>query len=106
MSNHDHLLSQVPFPWQDAHWRRLDRLRINNQLAHAYLIAGSAGLGLRYFAEKFAHLLLCAQPEAGRACAECKQCVLSANNQHPDLLRVRPEGTSRVVKVEQIREAS
>ena len=54
MSNHDHLLSQVPFPWQDAHWRRLDRLRINNQLAHAYLIAGSAGLGLRFFAEKFA----------------------------------------------------
>jgi len=106
VSNHDHLLSQVPFPWQDAHWRRLDRLRINNQLAHAYLIAGSAGLGLRFFAEKFAHLLLCAQPEAGRACAECKQCVLSANNQHPDLLRVRPEGTSRVVKVEQIREAS
>lgn len=106
MSNHDHLLSQVPFPWHDAHWRRLDRLRINNQLAHAYLIAGSAGLGLRIFAEKFAHLLLCAQPEAGRACAECKQCVLSANNQHPDLLRVRPEGTSRVVKVEQIREAS
>ncbi|MGB1848162.1 MAG: DNA polymerase III subunit delta' [Pseudohongiellaceae bacterium] len=106
MSNYDHLLSQVPFPWQESHWRRLDRLRINNQLAHAYLIAGSAGLGLRVFAEKFAHLLLCAQPEAGRACAECKQCVLSANNQHPDLLRVRPEGTSRVVKVEQIREAS
>ena len=106
MSNHDHLLSQIPFPWQDAHWRRLDRLRTNNQLAHAYLIAGSAGLGLRFFAEKFAHLLLCAQPDAGRTCAECKQCVLNANNQHPDLLRVRPERTSRVVKVEQIREAS
>ena len=106
MSDKEHLISQVPFPWQDAHWRRLDKLRINNQLAHAYLIAGSAGLGLRFFAEKFAHLLLCAQPDAGRTCAECKQCVLSANNQHPDLLRVRPEGTSRVVKVEQIREAS
>ena len=105
MSNHDHILSQVPFPWQDAHWRRLDKLRINNQLAHAYLIAGSAGLGLRFFAEKFAHLLLCAQPETGRACAECKQCVLSASNQHPDLLQIRPEGTSRAVKVEQIREA-
>ena len=57
MSKKEHLVSQVPFPWQDAHWRRLDRLRFNNQLAHAYLIAGSAGLGLQLFAEKFAHLL-------------------------------------------------
>ena len=106
MGNNDLLLSQVPFPWQDDHWRRLDRLRINNQLAHAYLISGSAGLGLSFFAEKFAHLLLCAQPEAGRACDRCKQCSLSGKNQHPDLLQVRPEGTSRAVKVEQIREAS
>ena len=29
-----------------------------------------------------------------------------AKNQHPDLHRIRPEGTSRAVKVEQIREAS
>ena len=106
MGKKEHLVSQVPFPWQDAHWRRLDRLRFNNQLAHAYLIAGSAGLGLQLFAEKFAHLLLCVQPEAGRTCDECKQCRLSANNQHPDLHRIRPEGTSRVVKVDQIREAS
>ena len=51
MNNKEHLISQVPFPWQDAHWRRLDRLRLNNQLAHAYLIAGPAGLGLQFFAE-------------------------------------------------------
>ena len=59
---------------------------------------------MRFFAKKFAHLLLCAQPETGRACAECKQCVLSASNQHPDLLQIRPEGTSGR-QVEQIREA-
>ena len=106
MSNKEHLISQVPFPWQNAHWRRLDRLRLNNQLAHAYLIAGSAGLGLQLFAVKLAHLLLCVHPEAGRTCNECRQCRLIAKNQHPDLHRVRPEGTSRAVKVNQIREAS
>ena len=106
MSNKEHLISQVPFPWQDAHWRRLDRLRLNNQLAHAYLIAGPAGLGLQFFAEKLAQLLLCIQPKAGRICNECKQCLLIAKNQHPDLHRIRPEGTSRAVKVDQIREAT
>ena len=84
----------------------MDRLRLNNQLAHAYLIAGPAGLGLQFFAEKLAQLLLCIQPKAGRICNECKQCLLIAKNQHPDLHRIRPEGTSRAVKVEQIREAS
>ena len=106
MNSNEQLASQIPFPWQSAHWNRLDRLRFNNQLAHAYLIAGSAGLGLPLFAEKFAHLLLCPHPAEGRACGKCKECVLNSKALHPDLCRIRPQGTSRVVKVEQIREAS
>ena len=106
MSNNKHLASRVPFPWQSAHWRRLDRLRLNNQLAHAYLISGSAGLGLLLFVEKFAQLLLCAKSTEGRACGECKECVLIEKASHPDLYRVRPQAASRVVKVEQIRKAS
>lgn len=102
MSNTE-FAEQVPFPWQTTQWRRLRLQHEANQLAHAYLLAGPAGLGKALFASQFARLVLCLTPKQKQACGECRNCLLSAQGEHPDILSVAPEEGSRDIKIDQIR---
>jgi DNA polymerase-3 subunit delta' len=88
------------YPWHDALWQRLSRER----LPHALLLAGPAGMGKAAFALELAYGLLCDQPDqAGRACGGCKACHLLRAGTHPDLARIAPEESGKVIKIDQIR---
>lgn len=74
----------------------------NNQLAHAFLFSGPAGRGQIDVATWLAMRLLCEAPTAeGDPDGTCANCLRIANNEHPDVLVVRPEGKS--LKIDQIR---
>lgn len=89
------------FPWQEDLWRRLgDRA----QYAHAYLLHGPAGIGKRQLAERLLARLLCQRPADGKACGECKGCLLLAAGTHPDLFRLEPEEADKAIRVDQVRE--
>jgi DNA polymerase III subunit delta' len=76
-----------------------------NQVRHAYLITGPAGVGRRTLALRFAQALCCSQPPApGEPCGTCRNCVLIARQGHPDIQIVQSEVDSSTLKVEQIRE--
>ncbi len=94
---------QIPLPWQTTQWRRLRLQREANQLAHAYLLAGPAGLGKALFARQFARLVLCLTPNQKQACEQCRNCELSAQGDHPDIHTVAPEEGSKDIKIDQIR---
>ena len=97
------LPSLIPLPWQSTQWRRL-RLQLNdNQLAHAYLLAGASGLGKAEFAAQFARLVLCEKPDAKTACNTCKNCINGKNGFHPDVVIVSTEEGARDIKIDQIR---
>ncbi len=71
----------------------LDHLRralANDRLAHAYLIAGPDGSGVREVAEGLASAVNATAPGAGLS--------------HPDVHIAEPESKSRRIKVEQVRE--
>jgi len=99
-------------PWLEDAWRALDARVREKRVPHALLIAGSAGLGKRAFAEAFAARLLCTSPTAeGFACGTCRACSLRIAGSHPDSVSVtvglRDDGKPRTeIVVEQIRELS
>ena len=94
----------VPMPWQVAAWEQLHQQIQSDQLPHAILIAGMADTGKNRMALALARLLLCHTPEAGHNCGNCHACQMSKAGSHGDFRWLEPQGKSRVIKVDQIRE--
>ncbi len=93
-----------PLPWHAELWQRVQARRRSDQLPHALLLCGVAGLGKLRFANALAHSLVCAQPNAqGIACGTCSPCRLFLAGSHPDILRVAPEEEGKSISIEQIR---
>jgi len=80
----------------------LGRALTSGRLAHAYLFAGPDGVGKTTVALDLAAVLLCRQPQADRACGLCPGCLKFRSSNHPDFLRIRPDGAA--IKIDQIRE--
>ncbi len=83
----------------------LDLLRrsfARQMISHAYLFCGPSGVGKKTCAKAFARALLCQRPAEEDACGECRSCRQVEGGNHPDFLKVEPEGGS--IKIEQARE--
>ncbi|HEY7906578.1 MAG TPA: DNA polymerase III subunit delta' [Wenzhouxiangella sp.] len=76
------------------------------QLGHAPLIQGPAGVGKKWLANVLAGALLCTEPQAsgGNACGRCHACQLHQNGTHPDYFFVEPPEPGRQILVDQVRE--
>ncbi len=73
----------------------------SGRIAHAYLFAGPRGVGKGLTAEVFARALNCAA-QLDRPCDRCLPCQKALNGNHPDILWLKPAGSS--FKIEQVRE--
>lgn len=76
-----------------------------DQMHHALLLHGQAGLGKHQFGERLAAVLLCEsnKPASQRPCGECRGCRLLAAGSHPDSLQLAPEEGKVQISVEQVR---
>ena len=99
--------SVTTMSWLSAPWKRLRQSLAEDRLPHALLITGEQGVGKRFFADQFASLLVCEQPDLARGerCGACKQCQLTAAGTHPDIRCYTPE-KSRMIRIDQIRSLS
>jgi DNA polymerase III subunit delta' len=70
----------------------------HGRVSHAYLFTGPPGVGKRTLSTAFARALLCGRPDA--PCGQCRNCHLTAQGAHPDLLQVSPVESGRYVKAE------
>lgn len=95
-----------------GHPRALDILQsmlLSEEVPHALLFMGEAGIGKRTVALIFAQTLLCHErqiPEGEsegwiEPCNRCLSCQKLADQNHPDLTIIEPEGST--IKIEQIR---
>lgn len=90
-------------PWHDDLWARYGAHFVNGTLPHGLLLAGQEGTGKAAFAARGAALWLCTKPVAEAPCGECRSCRLLAAGNHPDWLRIEPEG-NRPITVQAIRD--
>jgi DNA polymerase-3 subunit delta' len=79
----------------------LSRAQASGRLAHAYLFTGPDGVGKTTVAHDLAAVLLCRQPQSGGACGSCPGCLKFRSGNHPDFVRIRPDGAA--IKIDQIR---
>jgi DNA polymerase III subunit delta' len=74
------------------------------RLPHALLIHEAPGAGGEWLALFSAQLVLCQRGGEAAPCGACVGCRRVAALQHPDLTWVRPEGESRQIRIEQLRD--
>ena len=96
----------IPYPWQQEAWQRVQQQIAQNKIPHALLLSGQQGIGKWRFAQSLADYLLCLSPKAELACGKCRSCQLLAAHSHPDKKVVVPEEEGKAIKIEQIRELS
>src|SRR5690349_17600708 len=78
---------------------------VHGTTRHAYLFAGSPGIGRRTLALRFAQALNCSTPSGpGIPCGQCRDCRQIEAMQHADLSLVQADTEGGVLKVDQIRE--
>jgi DNA polymerase-3 subunit delta' len=94
-------------PWHQDRWKQICSQIVSNRLPHALLLQGLQGSGRRQFADALCAVLLCESPGAElKPCMRCRQCLLFSGGNHPDVLIVQPEESSKSIKIEQIRQLS
>ena len=86
---------------QDKPLALIGRAFAGGRLAHAYLFAGPDGVGKTTVALDLAAVLLCREPVHDRPCGTCPGCLKRLSGNHPDFLRIRPDGAA--IKIDQIR---
>jgi len=69
-----------------------------NKASHSYLFYGQEGIGKKLFAQEFARMLLCQNPQET---TPCNSCIKYQSGNHPDFAIIEADGKS--VKIEQIR---
>lgn len=90
-------------PWLHRFGQQMASALQRDQLAHAWLLQGAAGIGKRALAEYLAQLLLCAEPHDGQPCGHCRSCQLIAAGTHPDRLELVPEESGKPIKIDAVR---
>lgn len=86
---------------QERAKRFLRRLLELERIPHAVLLSGMAGVGKTTLAREFAKLLNCVDPQEDDACEVCPSCSKMRDGNHPDLVRIKSEGT--FIRLDQIR---
>lgn len=105
MSEHEIELPEASLlPWHQSLWQQFSARRQADNLPHAILLTGAAGLGKQALAAYLTQSLVCTNPnEDFSPCGVCDSCHLSGSGAHPDINWVQPEDAGKAIKVAAIR---
>lgn len=93
---------QVLSEQQPLLFQQLQKSFKHGRIAHAYLFEGDSGTGKQAFALWMAKRIFCAELVDNNPCNKCHNCIRINENEHPDVIRIFPEG--QTIKVDQIRQ--
>lgn len=79
----------------------LEKMIASGNLPHGLCFHGPNGIGKQLMAFEVARVMLC---EHRTGCGECRSCQKFSSGNHPDFVRIAPDGQD--IKVDQIREIS
>lgn len=89
-------------PIYHQYWHKLQTIINNHRLAQSLLFVGTASSQIDLLIRRLMAALLCCKGE-NEPCLECPDCLMSLQNEHPDLLLIQPEKAGTAIKIEQIR---
>ncbi|HWP51564.1 MAG TPA: hypothetical protein VN626_07700 [Clostridia bacterium] len=92
-----------PLLYQDSLLSRLNALWQGGRFPHALLLTGPVGSGKRTAAQYAAAMLLC-RNEGLPPCGDCPSCHKLGSGNHPDFATLLPEGKSKTIGVDRVRE--
>lgn len=92
-------------PWFSDSLKLMMERFDNETFPQSLLITGEKDIGKSIFANDLAKSILCLNRKIEKACGTCQSCVWIDKNSHPDFLSIASEEKSRVIKVDQIRQA-
>lgn len=93
------------YPWHEDIWSQFTRTLQQKRLPHALLLHGMAGLGKKTLASHMAAHLLCETADTLKiSCGRCFSCQQDMISEHPDCILLEPEGESRQIKIDKVRE--
>ena len=93
----------MSYPWLQQSWQQVSRQYQQGYLPHALILSGVQGLGKHLLGKKLAQLVLC-DAKLDEPCGTCRQCHLFATDSHPDYFCIEPEESSKIIKIEQVRD--
>lgn len=96
--------ASVPMPWHATVLEQLVSQFDTERFPHALLLTGPQYSGKSQLALALARRMLCTGG-GPHNCGHCHACALSATGAHGDFRWVEPADNSRVIKVDQIRDA-
>lgn len=88
--------------WHAKLWQQDFLPRCQSAWPQALCLAGPVGGGVLHLAAFMAAWRLCAQPKTD-ACGTCRSCLLLKSGTHPDLMWLRPESPTQVIRVDAVR---
>ncbi len=89
---------------QDSALKFLKGSLENNRISHAYIFLGPSGVGRKLTAVNFAKAANCLSVGGPDSCDTCQSCRKIDSSNHPDVLILKPEKESSVIKIEKMRE--
>ena len=81
--------------------KTLQNALLQEKFSHAYLFSGPRGAGKVTAALELAKALNCPSSPLDDCCDRCETCRRIQNGNHPDVVRISPEGAS--IKIDQVR---
>ncbi|WP_420426682.1 DNA polymerase III subunit delta' [Algiphilus sp.] len=102
MSQDAAAIATAVLPWQQAALQELQRLERAARLPQTMVLQAARGTGLEYFAQALTGWLLC-QQRTDTPCGQCSGCRQWRAGNHPDALRILPEGAAQEITVDQVR---